>query len=894
METRNCPIRSLMRNVIEPPKTNNGHGRHANGNGRPSSSSRPHPPVTSNAQPGAPTGDVPKFLEAPRVKKSRWFNLRNKIVAPAILLIMIGGSAVYLTLWLQANKIDANQLHVLATSARGIQERVDRFLFERYGDVQAFALNPMVHRDLSKLTDEERSALTQLFNNYVATYGCYAASIVLDPAGKIVAISTITSKSKPLPAASTLVGRDLSSAAWFQKAKAEQYTTYNGEAALTGTVVEDAAADPLIAQIYGSAAPPWTMSFTAPIRDAQGTLYGYWHNVFAPEAIEEIVLHEYSVLKSRGLPSTELCITRGDGVVLVDVDPTETGKLECRHDDVLKFNMLVEKDELALAAKDSSSTEGIATARSARMKILQPGGFARSTPVMGYAGSGTFTFARAEAGELFASTNHLKVVILIVSVIIIGVGVVGLTLVARPIVRAINNVKAGIEAVATGDLRDHELSTPNDETAEIAAALIQARQGMRTAVGKDQLDWGDVTRQRQEAARLTSVVENAPINIMVADENMRITYINPASRSTLQKIAKFLPISPDQIVGQSIDIFHKNPAHQRQVLANPSNFPIHAQFQLGTEVMKLEANAVLDAEGRYLGPMVTWELVTDKIAAAEREKQMTENLKQTLDTVSQNAQALASASEELSATAQQMSSNSEETSSQSNVAAAAAEEVSKNVATVATSAEEMSASVREIAKNATEAAKVATQAVTVAEDTNRTVSKLGESSVEIGKVIKVITSIAQQTNLLALNATIEAARAGEAGKGFAVVANEVKELAKQTASATEEISAKIEAIQGDTKGAVQAISQISGIINQINDISNSIASAVEEQTATTNEIARNASEAARGSTEIAKNITSVSQAAHSTSEGAANTLTASGELARLAAELKKVVDASKD
>jgi len=167
--------------------------------------------------------------------------------------------------------------------------------------------------------------------------------------------------------------------------------------------------------------------------------------------------------------------------------------------------------------------------------------------------------------------------------------------------------------------------------------------------------------------------------------------------------------------------------------------------------------------------------------------------------------------------------------------------------------------------------------------------KLGESSQEIGAVIKVITSIAQQTNLLALNATIEAARAGEAGKGFAVVANEVKELAKQTAKATEEISQKIEAIQGVTKGAVTAIEEISTIINQINDISNSIAAAVEEQTATTNEIGRSVNEAAQGVNDIAKNIGGVAGAARSTTQGAIDTKTASLELSKMASRLQAAI-----
>jgi methyl-accepting chemotaxis protein len=270
-------------------------------------------------------------------------------------------------------------------------------------------------------------------------------------------------------------------------------------------------------------------------------------------------------------------------------------------------------------------------------------------------------------------------------------------------------------------------------------------------------------------------------------------------------------------------------------------------------------------------------------------QRLIQQLAENMSAISANAHALSASSEQLSVTSQHMASSSEETSSQAATVSAAADQVSHNVQTVATGTEEMASSIKEIAKNAHDATKVANTAVQVAEETNRTIARLGESSTEIGKVVKVITSIAEQTNLLALNATIEAARAGEAGKGFAVVANEVKELAKETAKATEDIGQKIDAIQGDTAAAIQAIQQIRNIIVQVNDISTTIASAVEEQTATTNEIGRNVTEAARGTSNIARSITGVAEAAQSTASGASQTQVAASALSRMAADLQALV-----
>jgi len=458
--------------------------------------------------------------------------------------------------------------------------------------------------------------------------------------------------------------------------------------------------------------------------------------------------------------------------------------------------------------------------------------------------------------------------------------------------------------------------------------------------------WEIVTQKLEtenEVARVRNMMENAPFNVMYANvETFTIDYLNPSSIKTLKGIEEHLPVRVEDLQGVSIDSFHADPAVQRRILSDPSNLPHDTVIGVGPEKLSLLVSAIHDGNGKYVGAMATWDVITERLRLEEEQRESQERereqareleekvgalletvgkaaegdltveipvrgedpvgkvgegfaallaeLRSSMASIGGHSETLAAASEELTAVSQQMSANAEETSAQAESVSSASDIVSQNIQTVSAGAEQMNASIREISTNATDAVKVASSAVEVAQGASETVQKLGESSTEIGKVIKVITSIAQQTNLLALNATIEAARAGEAGKGFAVVANEVKELAKETAKATEDIGRKIEAIQADTGGAVDAIAEITTVINQINETQTTIASAVEEQTATTNEIGRNVTEAAKGAAEIAETISGVATAATSTTEGASDTQRSSTELASMASELKKSIE----
>jgi methyl-accepting chemotaxis protein len=397
----------------------------------------------------------------------------------------------------------------------------------------------------------------------------------------------------------------------------------------------------------------------------------------------------------------------------------------------------------------------------------------------------------------------------------------------------------------------------------------------RNGNGKSMVKAAPVSMQADDELVLSSLLDLLPGTVYFKDRQGRFIFVNRTK-------AKEMNLTPEDAVGKSdFDFFteeHARPA-----------------FEDEQEIMR-SGRAVVDKEEKETYPdgRITWCSTTkmplrDKAGRTIGTYGWSRDVTQSRlmrDALIESEARLASASGELTTVGQSMVASAGETATLAGILEGASQQLSATVSSVANATSQVQISIREISQNANDSTTVAKNAVDVAESAKESMKKLEASSREIQTVIKVINSIAQQTNLLALNATIEAARAGEAGKGFAVVASEVKELARQTARATEEIGQTIEAIQSGTKEAASAFASVGTIIRSINDISNSIASAVEEQTVVTNEIGRSVNEAAEKIGEITTNIGGVAASAKQTTQCAEDTRKASLELSGLASRLR--------
>jgi methyl-accepting chemotaxis protein len=871
-------------------------------------------------------------------------------------------SVLMFVTWRAADRLGEGNAQQYGAIAMDIADKIDRNLFERYGDVQAFGLNSVIRDrdDWGKVGEE--NGIVRAMNRYVKLYGVYYLTILLDKDGNVVAVNSQDSSGKPIHT-ENLYNRNYANERWFQDALAGSFYE-PADKSVTGTVVEDLHVDDDVRAIYENEG--LAIGFAAPVHNSKGKVVAVWRNVANFGIVEEIIASYYQALKERGLGSAELTLLDKSGNVIVDYDPTTQGTEEVIHDmSVIGKLNLVDKGVEAAVNAVKHQPGSITKSLHARKQIMQTAGYAPLDGALGFPGMDWNVLVRVACSEALAATNQLKQACIMTFAGAMVLIVLGSWIFARSITAITSQVMASLEAAGR---RDYTVKVTKSTGGDLGR-LITSTNSLLDTLSEFEKQAADFEGQIAAIGKSQAVIEfNMDGTIVSANDNFlnalgytlneikgqhHRMFCEPAFVQSSQyeefwaKLnrgehqvaeykrlgkggkevwiqASYNPIldhndKPFKVVKYATDVTEQKLTQDRTI-AKSAKIAAYQELEVGKVSSVLNAVANGDLTQHYdvaKADEDTSEVFSTFSQIATAVNSMSKNLHDVFTNLTRNAGQLASTSTQLSATATQLASGAEETNAQSTTVAAAAEEMSTNmknmasateqmtgnVNTVVTAVNELTSSIGEIAKTAEQAARIADTATTLTKGSNETIGQLGTAAEEIGKVIEVIQDIAEQTNLLALNATIEAARAGEAGKGFAVVATEVKELARQTAGATEDIRNRIQHIQSSTGEAVRSIGEVGEAIRQVNQTSATIASAVEEQSVIAKQIASRVNEtadavgtvstgvveSATACGEVARNITGVNEASRQTAQGASQTETVATELSKISEQLRTVV-----
>ncbi len=458
------------------------------------------------------------------------------------------------------------------------------------------------------------------------------------------------------------------------------------------------------------------------------------------------------------------------------------------------------------------------------------------------------------------AARHILMLVGAIALLMAGLGAIVTRMIAGPI-RRLTRI---VQAIAAGKTDQAVPYTAwRDEIGRMATSVETLRDVMRQTFIQ------------------TQMMEQLPVGVMTAEPGgaFRITYLNVEARQILGTVQDALGVPVDGLVGQPLDVFPLDTRRQSELVADPANLPHRTRLTLGAETFDLRISAIFDRDGCYAGPLLTWRRATGQIRLVQQFE----------ESVGAIARRVAESADGMCQAASVMRESTVTAADRTRAVSDASDQASQNVSAAAAGAEEVAVSVAEIARQVAESATIAGTAVAEAQATDASVSSLSEAANRISAVVRLIGDIAARTNLLALNATIEAARAGESGKGFAVVAGEVKNLATQTAKATQEIGGQIAAMQHATGLAATALRSISGTIKRMNEIATIIAGSVEEQGAATQAIAESVQHAAAGTAEVNSNIAAVSAVVEETGSQAGGVLQAATGMSGQAAVLKDEV-----
>ncbi len=764
-----------------------------------------------------------------RSSRPAWLRLgvAAKLAALLVAFGLVPATLVLLLLLSESDSLARPSLLRLREAAITLNDIVDRNLFERYGDVQAFTENAAAKSRDTWGKPGGANPLVAAMDAYMTNYGVYRLMLVLDDQGRVQAANSVRGDGKPLDTAA-LYGRDFSRAPWFTKAR-------NGEFLIgkttdfTGTAVGEPEAVPEIAGLYGD--DGLVIAFSAPIKDAAGQIIGVWVNFADFGLVENIVDSFGARLAEDGLPAYEIYVTDKRGQMLIDHEPSTRGRDGYRRD-------LAALAHATAATRDDAVFKAAQLEPTGAMVVVDPrdggrdaAGFARSAGAYGYPGLGWVAMVRMPAADAFAAIERtLTELKLVIAASLAGLTVIGIAAgiaAALPIRRLTRRMTRLAQGELAGEIPS---SGSRDEIGDMARALAVFQRNM-------------MENQRLEAEAAAGRERETQLRVAQEEE---------ARRRMEERL------------------------RQEQ-----------AQHELDQQLQQQKL-AALEAEQQQRERRAAEERAAaeDRARRAAAMESLVADFEQVMAGV---LGTLGNAAERMTTAAAAITDMSRETNGEAEKVADAARRTDSNLQTVASASEELSASIGEIGRQISGAASMAGEAVAQSEGAGTQIRRLDETAREIGQVVELIRSIAGQTNLLALNATIEAARAGEAGKGFAVVAAEVKNLATQTSKATADIADQITSVQQSVSDTVATIGGIGATIGRLNEAAITVASAVEQQAAATSEIASNVNNAAGAVGAVTNSTVQVVSSAGRSADAAGAVSDASREVAAVAEALREQV-----
>jgi methyl-accepting chemotaxis protein len=746
---------------------------------------------------------------------SRW-GLTKKLVVLFVTFGVVPLSIVGLIAFNATRTIESKTASRLQLLSVNLADKIDRNLFERYGDVQAFGYNEVdFDRSSWYKVGAEKNRIVPRMNQYVVAYGMYQLTIFVDLSGKVIAVNSADARGKSI-ISEAIYGKNYADARWFKACLKEQFTTKMpfaaaGNNTMTGTFIEDMYVDEDVKVAYPGD-DGLTIGFTAPVYE-KGKMIGCWNNRSTFANVEAIVQAGYADLRAEGYTGGSITLLDSVGAVIMDYQPSVAGKTEAVHD----FNILMKYNPaqkgLEMAKKAVAGQKGYEFASDDRTGVAEAGGYTHLVGALGYPGMNWGVLVRAPRSEVAAAagiTSIRRAVVLAAVACLAAIVLLGLRF-GRHFTRPIVEVSNAAARVAVGDLRVMAERRSNDELGKLADSfnqIIASQQELANAA--TQVAAGDLSnpvRRRGEHDVLAESFERvrATLTALVSETNQLIGAAKDGRLGVRGNDAAFAGGYRELLAGINTTL---------DAMLNPVN-------EASAVLQKLAAkDLTVEVRGDYRGDHAR---ITTALNVAAG------SLHDALSEVRAASGEIASAGGQISAASQ-------------NLAQGATSQAS-SLEEVSSSLQEMSSMTKQNASNAKEARGLTDGARSSTEKGVASMQRLAgamdqikSSSNATAKIVKTIDEIAFQTNLLALNAAVEAARAGEAGRGFAVVAEEVRSLAIRCAEAARNTATLIEESLKNANGGAEIsvevsenLNDIAGRIQRVGAVMSEIAAASEQQ-----------------------------------------------------------------